>query len=61
MHKAAPCIADLPVKVYKQVPSPGGQLHRAADMDLVAKVRRQGRSALIFPGHGEYYPLEQAE
>ena len=143
MHKATPCIADPPVKVYKQVPSPGGQLRRAADMDLVKfrvflrdrpgslaafssliadcrgnssffhydravdisrvavevmmnsqtdlnpllltlqakknifeeigglkediqitaleSVLRQGRSALIFPGHGEYYPLEQAE
>ena len=61
MHKATPGRADLPVKVYKQVPSPGGQLRRAADMDLLAKVSRQGRSVLVFPGQGEYYPLEQAE
>ena len=28
--------------------------------EIDAKVKKQGRSALIFPGHGEYYPLEQA-
>ncbi|RPI37637.1 MAG: MBL fold metallo-hydrolase [Nitrospiraceae bacterium] len=58
------------LNVYKYLlisPNSNGPLFKeemAALQELVkeidAKVKKQGRSALIFPGHGEYYPLEQA-
>jgi len=58
------------LNVYKYLlisPNSNGPLFKeemAALQDLMkgidAKLKKQGRSALIFPGHGEYYPLEQA-
>jgi glyoxylase-like metal-dependent hydrolase (beta-lactamase superfamily II)/uncharacterized protein with ACT and thioredoxin-like domain len=59
------------LNVYKYLlisPNSNGPVFREEMMALrelmlgiKAKIKRQGRDALILPGHGEYYPLEQAE